>query len=101
MLRSLSIGTTVALAWAGAALTGAAACGDDVDGFASTSSGNQGGGSTGTNGSGGLGQGGQGLGPVPDFSLLDVNETSPTYDTRVSPRDYLGRVSAWYFAEAS
>lgn len=100
MLRTLSIGTTLALAWVGAALTGAAACGDAVDGVASTTTGGQGG--TGaSSGQGGLGQGGQGLGPVPDFSLLDVNETSPTHDTRVSPRDYLDQVSAWYFAEAT
>jgi len=98
MLRSLSIGTTLALTWAGVAMTGATACGDSVDGSTAATTGGTGGASTST---GSQGQGGQGLGPVPEFSLLDVNETSPTYDTRVSPRDYLARVSAWYFAEAS
>jgi len=38
---------------------------------------------------------------VPGFSLLDVNETSATADERVSPRDHLGRVSAWYFGHAT
>lgn len=38
---------------------------------------------------------------VPDFSLTDVNQTSATFDTPVSPRDYLEKVSAWYFGHAS
>jgi hypothetical protein len=38
---------------------------------------------------------------VPDFSLADVNSTSPTFDTMVSPRDHLGAVSAWYFGHAT
>ena len=38
---------------------------------------------------------------VPDFALLDVNETSQTYDQLVSPRDYLQQVSAWYFGHAT
>ena len=37
---------------------------------------------------------------APDFSLLDVNSTSTTYDEDVSPRDEVGRVSAWYFGHA-
>ena len=36
--------------------------------------------------------------PRPDFSLLDVNSASPTYQQAVSPRDYLEQVSGWYFA---
>ena len=38
---------------------------------------------------------------VPDFSLIDVNETSSTYSQGVSPRDYLSQVSAWYFGHAT
>jgi hypothetical protein len=38
--------------------------------------------------------------PMPDFSLADVNPASPSYDRQVSPRDYLGKVSAWYFGKA-
>ena len=38
---------------------------------------------------------------VADFSLLDTNPTSETYDQLVSPRDYLGQVSAWYFGHST
>lgn len=38
---------------------------------------------------------------VSDFSLLDVNESSSSYNRSVSPRDYLHQVSAWYFGQAS
>jgi len=38
---------------------------------------------------------------VADFSRHDVNTTSPTYDTDVSPRDYLQSISAWYFGHAT
>lgn len=34
---------------------------------------------------------------VADFSLLDVNPTSPTFGTMVSPSDFAGQVSAYYF----
>ena len=34
--------------------------------------------------------------PLLDFSLIDKNSTSPTYQQPVSPRDYLGHVSGWY-----
>jgi hypothetical protein len=37
----------------------------------------------------------------PDFSLVDTNVNSPTYGQDVSPSDYLGEVSAWYFGHAS
>ena len=51
---------------------------------------------------GSMGSGGEEVGgPVPDFSLLDVNATSPTHGTPVSPKDYLMQVSAWYFAHAT
>ena len=36
-------------------------------------------------------------GPAPEFNLLDTNATSPTYGQTVSPRDYTGQVSGWYF----
>ena len=35
--------------------------------------------------------------PVRNFSIVDVNPTSPRYDTAVSPRDYLHQVSGYYF----
>jgi hypothetical protein len=38
---------------------------------------------------------------APDFSLPDVNPGSPTYTTLVSPRQRLGKISAWYFAHAT
>jgi hypothetical protein len=39
--------------------------------------------------------------PVPTFSLVDVNPTSATYDREVSPRDYLKKVTAWYFGAST
>lgn len=39
--------------------------------------------------------------PAPDFSLVDVNPGSVSYEERVSPRDELGQVSAWYFGHAT
>ena len=39
--------------------------------------------------------------PVPVFKLVDVNPNSATYDRTVSPRDYLKKVSAWYFGSAT
>ena len=38
---------------------------------------------------------------APDFALPDVNATSPTFNQTVSPRDYLQKVSAWYFGHAT
>ena len=38
---------------------------------------------------------------VEDFSLVDVNATSPTAGDPVSPRDYLAKVSGWYFGHAT
>lgn len=38
---------------------------------------------------------------VEDFSLVDVNTTSPTAGDPVSPRDYLAKVSGWYFGHAT
>lgn len=38
---------------------------------------------------------------APDFALEDVNPASPTAAEVVSPRDYVGRVSAYYFGHAT
>lgn len=38
---------------------------------------------------------------APDFALEDVNSASPTALEAVTPRDYLGKVSAWYFGHAT
>lgn len=59
-----------------------------------------------TAGAGGAGGGGgEGGGvdlpdPMPDFSLVDVNPSSVTHGQAVSPRDYEGNISAWYFGHA-
>ena len=37
----------------------------------------------------------------PDFYLPDVNLSSQTYGQPVSPRDYLRKVSGWYFGHAT
>jgi hypothetical protein len=62
------------------------------------------GGCGGSGGGGGDGGSGPGM-PVgtlaPDFLLPDVNPSSATTGTDVSPRDHLGGVSAWYFAHAT
>lgn len=44
---------------------------------------------------------GQGTGPAADFSLPDVNPNSALFETNVSPRDYLGQVSGWYFGHGT
>ncbi len=44
---------------------------------------------------------GVGANAQPDFHLTDVNTTSASFDTAVSPRDYLEEVSAWYFGHAT
>jgi len=38
---------------------------------------------------------------APDFELQDANETSLTFDQLVSPRDYVGYVTAFYFGSAT
>lgn len=40
-------------------------------------------------------------GSAPDFALADVNPKSARTGEIVSPRDYLQRVSAWYFGHAT
>ena len=37
---------------------------------------------------------------VPDFALVDLNTSSPTYGHTISPRDYKKRISGWYFIHA-
>jgi hypothetical protein len=64
------------------------------------------GGMTATGGMGGMpgaGGAGGGLVPVlvPDFAILDANPNSTTSGQLVSPRDHLGRVSAWYFGHST
>ncbi|MFH1810406.1 MAG: hypothetical protein ABIJ09_16815 [Pseudomonadota bacterium] len=39
-------------------------------------------------------------GAMPEFSLSDVNPASVRYQQAVSPRDYLAKVSGWYFGHA-
>jgi hypothetical protein len=43
----------------------------------------------------------QPTGVVPDFALTDANPTSATYSQTVSPRDFQGLVSAWYFGHST
>ena len=38
---------------------------------------------------------------MPDFSLADVNPNSATHTQLVSPRNYLGKVSAYYFGHST
>ena len=38
---------------------------------------------------------------VTPFSLEDVNPTSATYGQMVSPADFAGQTSAWYFAHST
>jgi hypothetical protein len=38
---------------------------------------------------------------VPDFTLMDVNTNSATYQQSVSPRDFMGQVSGWYFGHST
>jgi hypothetical protein len=38
---------------------------------------------------------------APDFSIEDVNPNSATSASQVSPRQHVGRISAWYFGHAT
>jgi len=40
-------------------------------------------------------------GLMQDFSLLDVNSNSFSHDANVSPRQFVGQISAWYFGHAT
>lgn len=39
-------------------------------------------------------------GVEPDFRLVDVNPASARSHESISPRDYEGQVSAWYFGHS-
>jgi hypothetical protein len=39
--------------------------------------------------------------PVPDFRIVDVNPNSATYTDTLSPDDFAGKISAWYFGHAT
>ena len=41
------------------------------------------------------------LAQAPHFLLEDVNDTSASHATQISPRAYLGGISAWYFGHAT
>jgi len=41
-----------------------------------------------------------GDGVAPDWSLVDVNTASARSTQSVSPSDYRGKVSAWYFGHS-
>ena len=38
---------------------------------------------------------------APEFALLDVNQTSSSYDRDVAVSDQTGAVSAWYFGHST
>lgn len=38
---------------------------------------------------------------MPDFELTDLNPNSATAGLQVSPRDYLQKVSVWYFGHST
>lgn len=39
--------------------------------------------------------------PVAPFALTDTNPTSDTYQQAVSPADFEGKTSGWYFGHAT
>jgi hypothetical protein len=43
----------------------------------------------------------QNTAPQPDFEIIDVNPNTPTSQQGISPRDYLGTVSVWYFTHST
>jgi len=54
-----------------------------------------------SSGSGGMSQGVSIGWQATDFSLMDVNPSSPRFNQAVSPKDYLKQVSGWYFGHAT
>ncbi len=38
---------------------------------------------------------------LPNFSVADVNPNSARFQEAVSPSDYLGQISAWYFGQST
>jgi hypothetical protein len=85
----------------GAASEGVTAAGGQSAGGESVGTNASTGGTLAQGGEAGIGGGFDGTGQVPNFSLVDVNATSPTVGDPVSPRDFLMQVSAWYFAHAT
>ncbi len=55
----------------------------------------------GAGGSGGMASGVAVGWLVSDFSVVDVNPNSATYNQAVSPKDYLKQVSGWYFGHST
>ena len=39
--------------------------------------------------------------PQPNFNLTDVNTTSTSFESKVSPRDYVSQTSVWYFSHST
>ncbi len=44
---------------------------------------------------------GQQVAMVPDFDLVDDNPNSASFDQQVSPRQFAGSISAWYFGHVT
>ena len=61
------------------------------------------GGMAGSGGMGGMAGAGGGMSavPKPDFKLIDTNPNSPTFNAEVSPSQFLGKISAWYFGHGT
>ena len=38
---------------------------------------------------------------VPDFALVDVNPSSSSFEQTLSPQNYLGQATAWYFGHST
>lgn len=38
---------------------------------------------------------------MPDFTLIDSNENAASFDQEISPRNYLGSISGWYFGHGT
>lgn len=72
-------------------------------GYASSSSSGGDAGAGGMTGGGGMaGSGGMmAVVPKPDFGLVDTNPNAFTFGQTISPRDYTGQVSAWYFGHST
>lgn len=73
---------------------GAAACGDDNESVLPNSN-NTNSSNTNNNNQGQVSQ------PLPAFALVDTNPTSARAGQMVSPRDYLQKVTGWYFTHSS
>lgn len=85
----------------GAAATGGTG-GNSTGGSATGGNSTGGVGGTGGGSTGGVGgTGGAVAQMVPDFTLVDLNPMSSSAGQEVSPRDYLSRVSAWYFGHST